>query len=50
MTDRGGGGGCYMNGTRIRAARGEALVDTLTAGDMMVVLRDGNETLSRISI
>jgi hypothetical protein len=39
---------CYMSGVRIRAARGEALVDTLTAGEMVVVLRDGHETLEPV--
>jgi hypothetical protein len=39
---------CYMSGTRIRVARGEALVDTLTAGEMVVVLRDGYETLEPV--
>ena len=43
-----GGGGCYMSGARIRAARGEAPVETLTAGEAVVVLRDGIETLEPV--
>ncbi len=43
-----GGGGCYMSGARIRAARGEAPVETLTCGESVVVVRDGIESLEPV--
>jgi len=39
---------CFMEGARIRAARGDVPVETLTAGDEIVVIRDGSEMLEPV--
>lgn len=39
---------CYMEGARIRAARGDVRVEAITAGDEVVVLRDGVETVEPV--
>lgn len=40
---------CFMSGARIRAARGDVAVDTISAGEDVVVVRDNQETLERVT-
>jgi hypothetical protein len=39
---------CFMEGARIRAARGDVPVEAITAGDEIVVIRDGSETIEQV--
>jgi Hint domain len=39
---------CFVSGSRIRAARGEISVDEIVAGDELVVLRDGHESVEPV--
>jgi hypothetical protein len=42
------GGICYVSGSRIRTARGDVDVETLLAGQEVVVVRDGKQTLEAV--
>lgn len=39
---------CYVSGSRIRAARGDVEIDTITVGEDVVVIRDNQETLEPV--
>lgn len=39
---------CYMRGSRLRGAQGEVPIEAIAPGDMLVVLRDGQEVLELV--